>query len=330
MSRLGFCAAFFVMASAADAWAQSAVDKPGSGLTGGSRTNDAKASAYRAEGEDYVKADDCKGALDPLRSAWGLRQDGKTAVLLGECELRLGMEPEAAHHLTRAVELLPEGAERTRIESMLRDVSSRVARLDVVVNQPGAVVVVGKFVVDTPVEALFVAPGDVAVVVKKTGFGEQQRHIKATAGGTVRVEFTLTRAGNDTALDHPEKQHDGMSKIPTYVGAGLALASIGAGIGLRIAGTDSGNQADALLGELVGKPPCKMEENQAGCSELLNLRLEHDRFVNASTGLFVTGGILLGGAFVYTMVASRKTRDNVAILPVVSPSNNGLFIQGRF
>lgn len=330
MVRFASVVVGFVCFAATNAWAQGRTDKPVPGSSQGTRTNDAKAVALRAEGEEFVKADDCKGALDPLRSAWALREDGKTAVLLGECELRMGQEPEAAQHLARALELLPEGAVRTRVESMFQDVSSRVARLDIVVNEAGAVVVVGKFVVDTPVENLFVQPGDIEVTAKKSGFGEQQRKVRAVAGNTVSLEFALIRRSNDSELDHPERVVQKGSMIPAYVGAGAALASIGIGIGLRVAGTNPAAQADALLDNLVGLAPCKAVPAPKDCATILNLRLEHDRYANASTGLFVTGGVLLGGAFVYAMVASRKTPRDVAVIPVFSPTNNGLFIQGRF
>lgn len=328
--RFGFIAAAFVTMFAANTWAQSAGGKAEPGLAPAPRTNDARAAEFRAEGEAFVKADDCRGAMDPLRSAWALREDGKTAVLLGECELRLGREPEAAQHLARAMELLPEGAERTRVESMFQDISSRVAHLDIVANEPGAVVVVGTFVMDTPVANLFVSPGDVVVVVKKAGFGEQQSSVKAVAGKTARIEFTLTRARKDSDFDHPEKGRGNLPMTPAFVGIGAGLTSIAMGIGLRLTGTKSGKEADVLLGKLEGQSPCKADPAPTDCAPLLNLRLEHDRYVNASTGLFVTGGLLFGGAFVYAMVASRKTPRDVAIFPVVSPTNNGLLIQGRF
>lgn len=296
----------------------------------GKDKQETKAAALRAEGEEFVKANDCKSALDPLRSAWALREDGKTAVLLGECELRLGHEPEAAYHLAHALELLPEGSERLRIDSIFRDLSARLARLDIVVNEAGAVVIVGDFVNDTPADALFVQPGDIEVTVKKTGFEEQQRKVHVVAGKTERLEFVLTRRTKGSEMDHAEKEARNASMIPTYVGAGAAIASIGVGIGLRFAGTNQGEQADALLDKLVGLAPCKADPAPEDCATILNLRLEHDRYVNASTGLFVTGGVLLAGTFVYAMVASRKTPRDVAILPVVSPTNNGLLIQGRF
>lgn len=330
MNRFHFsfiAAAIVTMLVAPNIGAQSARDKPD---VGASRTNDTRAAALRAEGEEFVKADDCKAAMDPLRSAWALREDGKTASLLGECELRLGHEPEAAQHFARAMELLPDGDARRRVESMFQDVSSRVTRVDVVVNEPGAVVVVGKFVMETPFDNLFVSPGEATVVVKKSGFGELQRTINAMAGKVTRADFILTRVREDSDLDRPKKHHDGLPMIPAYVGMGIGLASIAVGIGLRTTGNDSGKEADALMGTLVGKSPCKADPAPADCAKLLNLRSEHDRYVNASTGLFVTGGLLLGGSFVYAMVSSRKTPNDVAIIPVVSPTNNGLVIQGRF
>jgi len=328
--RFGLVVAAFVTMLEANAWAQMVKDKPNAGLADGPRTNQAEASALRAEGAELARVDDCKGALEPLRSSWALQKDARTAVLLGECKLKLGQDAEAAHYLALARDLLPNGAERTRVESMLQDVSSRVARLDIVVNDPDAIVLAGKLVVDTPVEHLYVPPGDIEVIVKKSGFGEQQQKVRAIAGKTERLQFTLTRRPNESELDRPEKASGSLSMIPAYVGAGAALASIGIGIGLRAAGTNRGDEADALLDKLLGIAPCKEDPAPKECSTILNLRLEHDRYVNASTGVFVTGGLPLGGAFIYGMVASRKTANDVAIIPVVSPTDHGLFIQGRF
>ncbi len=330
MVRFAFVVAGFACLTATNAWAQVGQEKKSQSASSGPRTNDAKAAALRAEGEEFVKADDCKGAMDPLRSAWALREDAKTAVLLGECELRLGQAPEAAHHLTWARDLLPDGAERTRVASMLQDVSSRVTRLDIVVNEKDAVVIAGRFVVDTPVENLFVEPGDIKITVKKSGFGEQQRQVRAIAGKTERLQFTLTRRSNDSELDHPERSAPRGLMIPAYVGAGAGLAAVGLGIGLLIAGRSQGTDADVLLDKLVGRDPCKADPAPKDCATILILRLDHDRYVNASTGLFVTGGLLLGGAFVYGIVTSRKTQGDVAIIPIVSPTNNGILLQGRF
>lgn len=329
-ARLVLVSACCALLTTADAFAQHAAEKQHRAGASGAKSNDAQAAELRAEGEELAGAGDCDGAIGPLRSAWALRESAKTAVLLGECEVRLGRFPEAAHHLSRALELLPVGAERTRVESMLQDASSRVARLDIVVNEPGAIVIVGKLVVESPVKDLFVEPGDVLVSVKKSGFREQQQTVRTTAGKTARLEFKLVTNRGQTDLEPSDESPAAGAMLPAYVGGGLALVVLGIGGGLRVAGKSSGADADMLLDKLEGQAPCSATPPPDDCATIKNLRIDHDRYVNASTGLFVAGGVLLGGAMIYGIVMTRQLKKDVAILPIVSPTHNGLFIEGRF
>lgn len=314
--------------------AQPVQEQPGDVLASRSRANEAKLARLKAEGESFVKADNCEGAVGPLRSAWALREDASTAVVLGECERRLGQETEAAYHLGQGLEQLQDGPERTRVEAMFRDVTSRLAQLDVVVNEREAIVVVDKFVMNTPAKNLFVRAGKVLVTVKKTGFVEDTRHVEAKAGQTAQVVVTLKRKVHPGPPPPSPGIYFASSPLPLYIGFGAGLAAAGVGIGLRVAGMNRGKEADAILLRNGGDSACcgtNLSDKRAGlCADVADLRSTSDDFVNASTGLFITSGILLVGTMVYGFERPRQTSSDLSFVPFVSPANSGLLIQGRF
>jgi PEGA domain len=325
----GLVTAMLLTFTALGSFAQSVQEQPRNTITNSSAARDAQVAKLRTEAEAFVKADDCDGAMGPLRSAWALKEDASIAIMLGECELELRKDPDGAHHLARAVDLLPNGAERKRIELILRDVASRLTRLEVTANEPGTIVVVDNLVTQTPVKDFFAQPGLIRVTAKKTGFVEETKTVDAKAGQTVTVAFMLkTRSTSLPFTTSPIPS--ATTALPVYLGIGAGVISLGLGVGLRVAGTNRDKEANDILIELPGDSPCCGNEFPEDCKQIVKLRGESDRLINTSTGLFVAGGILLVGTAVYGYVRSGQTSSELAFLPIVSPGKSGLLLQGRF
>ena len=313
-----------------DALAQDRAGRPNEPGAARAEAEGARAAALRAEGEDLAAQGNCRDAVTRLRAAYALRKEAPTVILLGECEVRLGRLPDAAGHLAEGLSMLGEGKERARVQALFDEVRPKVGGIQLTVNVTGATVIAGSFVGQTPVQEVFVKPGEVSLLVKKTGYGEQQRKVTTEAGQTVRVEIKLSATGN---VAGGGREGRAMSLLPAYVAGGLAVIGIGVGVGLRLSGEAKGSDADDALAQLQkvhGAAPCQGTSPPEDCAAIKGLRQDHDRLVNASTGVLIGGGALLGGAVLYGALANRHNRRSFAVVPVGSQTGGGLLIQGSF
>lgn len=313
------------------ALAQAPAGRPNDPAAARAEAEGKRAAALRAEGEELAAQGDCRAAVTRLRAAYALRKEAPTVILLGECEVKLGRLPDAAGHLAEGLSMLGQGKERARVQALFDEVRPKVGGVELVVNVAGATVIAGSFVGETPVQEVFMQPGEVTILVKKAGYGEQQRKVTAEAGKTVRAEIKLSSTVAVAGGGGPGAR--AMSLFPAYVTGGLAIIGLGVGVGLRLSGEAKGSDADEALVQLKktnGAVPCQGSASAEDCATLKGLREEHDQLVNASTAVLIGGGVLLGGAVLYGALANQHNRKNFAVVPVGSQTGGGLLVQGSF
>lgn len=319
--------------AAGDALAQTPAGRPNDPAAAKAEADGAKATALRTQGEELYAEGNHRDAIARLRAAYALRKEAPTVILLGEAEMKLGRLPDAAGHLAEGLSMLGQGKERARVQALFDEVRPKVGGIQLVVNVAGATVIAGSFVGETPIQEVFVKPGEVTLLVKKAGYGEQQRNVTTEAGKSVRVEVKLSSASSVVSGGGGEHGSRVMSLLPTYVAGGLALIGIGVGVGLRLSGEGKGSDADAALAQLEeanGAAPCGGASPPEECAEIKSLRAGHDELVNASTGVLIGGGVLLGGAVLYGALANRHNRGTFAVIPTGSQTGGGLLIRGSF
>ncbi len=281
-----------------------------------------------------------QGQLEPaaaaLEGAWRIEKTPATAALLGEWEVKLARWVPAAKHLAFALQEQQAGPERDRIELLFKQARAQVGGVKIVTSIDGADIFAGTRVVgQTPIRGeVFVEPGEMAIVLKKTSVGEVQQVVKVAKGGAATVHLEPSQAGaDDSKWSEPEPEQ--RSRAPIFLLTGVALIEAGSAIGLRVAASSEGAKADGELAALVttaGPRPCGGSADSAACKSIKDRRTKHDTFANVSTGLFVLSGAALAASITYALWPTRSPGADraVAVLPAVSPSASGLLVRGAF
>lgn len=296
-----------------------------------------KALALQTRGAELLDKGQNEAALVELRASWALKKNPETAALLGACELKLGQFRAAAEHLYIGLAAREDPKERAPLEALFNQATAKVGRLEITVNVDGATVIVGKLVKETPLQGdLFIEPGEVTVLAKKTGLGETRTTFKIEAGKALRLDLHLPDKNASSSQSGQSR-----SLVPTFVLGGLGLAAAGAAVGLFVVGADKRTQADQMLADLKADPktvdpaaPCRVGSAAAGCEALKSARQDSDTLTNAGTGLAVGAGVMLAAGVVYGLLA-RSSRSGsgmgrLTVGPVASPSGGGLWMSGQF
>lgn len=276
-----------------------------------------------------------EGRLDEAYSlyqqAWALKRTYDIAGNLGQVELKLGKFRDAAEHLDFTLRLFPptgKSEPREAIRRALDAARKEVGALSIRVNVQGAAVTIdGKPIGLSPFEAaVFVEPG--TRVVEATLEAHHPTRISIAVGKDERREVTLSLAPKAQPPPPPRN-------VPLLLtGFGVSLAAAGTGIGLMLASTSKGTDADLLLQDLVkneddGKCPCGSAEERA---KLLGLRREHDLYFNVAVGMFVGAGALALGTAAYALTPSfqKPQVKSARLLPVVTDRGGGALLFGTF
>jgi hypothetical protein len=310
---------------------------------------DARVAELLKHGVEACERGDIDEGLPLLNSALARRIDAETLGAVAGCEARAGRFAAAADHYLAALRLKEEGPERKALEEAFADVRKRVGALAITINADGADVLVGTRVVGvSPLPAeVFVDPGkDIAVIVKKAGYDEVEKHVDVAAQRSVAVKIELVQSpSSGNRYFTPQR-----SRVPFYVLGGAALVAGGVGGALYASAASKGSAADAILTALNGgdstKHPCDAPTTgtvKRSCATLTDLRQGHDTMANISTGVFIGGGVLLGAAIltgVWALSAPGPTSTggasaapraaSITLAPSVSPDGAGLWLQGAF
>lgn len=266
------------------------------------------------------------------QSAWNLRKSFDLAGNLGDVEMQLGQYRDAAEHLSYAHDEFPTGGKpevRAALGKRIDEARQHIGVLRIKTNVVGARIYIdGNLVGQAPFEkGLFVDVGRRVIEARIDGHDDVLRTIDVTKGSTQDVDLQLVPKVGGGATSSNTKR---MAMIA--VGAGLAAAGIGTGIGFWAAASGKTTDANGIRANLVrGSCPGTAAETINNCTSLKSTLQDHDTYFNIGTGMFVTG-VVLGGITVVYAVTSKKRASSMGFeaSPIVAPTFAGVSISGRF
>jgi hypothetical protein len=149
--------------------------------------------ANRLLGEkDYVSA------LDMFRAAYNRWPNAKILLNIGTTLRNLGRDAEAADAYEKYLrEGKPDAKRKAEVDAILKELSTKLARLRIEVNEPGARVLVdGKVVGESPQAiTLRVEAGTHTIVAEKQGYPAAAATVQISAGQERVVELRLVQSG---------------------------------------------------------------------------------------------------------------------------------------
>ncbi len=188
-----------------------------------------------------------------FEAAWAIALKSKgIAANLGECEMHLGKNREAAEHLAISLRLASkDDPQRARTMGNLAAVKAKIGTLVVQANVAGAEVLVdGQRVGEAPlVDPIFVEPGKRTVRVRLEGYASWEKQLDIAAGQEVPLEAklekpapiptaTATATASATATAPPPP-----NRLPSLIAFGAG------GVGL-VVGAIAGAASMAALGDV--------------------------------------------------------------------------------
>jgi len=258
-----------------------------------------------------------------FEAAWALALKSKgIAANLGECEMRLGKNREAAEHLAISVRLAQQDdPQRAKTVANLAAVKAKIGTLNVSANVSAEVLVDGKKVGDTPLlDPIFVEPGKVKVRVRQEGYTSWEKELDVAAGQEVPLDVklekpapipTVTATTSATATAPPPP-----NRVPSYVafgvgGVGLLLGAITGGASLA-----AFNDVRTACGDLAHCP-----ETQRGAVST------GGTLADLSTAGFVVAGVGAAvGVTLWLVPIGRSSSTRAAVS--VGPSS--ISVKGAF
>lgn len=266
------------------------------------------------------------------QSAWNLRKSFDLAGNLGDVEMQLGQFRDAAEHLSYAYDEFPTGGKpevREALAKRIEEARQQVGVLNIKTNVVGARLYIdGNLIGQAPLErGLFVDIGQRVIEARMDGHNDVLRTIDVAKGSTQDVELQLVAKVASTASPGNAKR---IAIIA--VGAGLAAAGMGTGIGFWAAASGKTTDADGLRANLnPGDCPGTAADISAKCTSLRSTLQDHDTYFNVGTGMFVTGLLLGAGTVVYAVTSKKKPSTvGYVVTPVLAPTMTGISISGRF
>jgi hypothetical protein len=296
-----------------------------------------KADELYRQGNDAYKQNRLKDAYNFYRDAWNLKKSYDIAGNLGAVELAINMPRDAAEHLLHSLRQFPANGKpeaRDKTRQRLEEALKQIGTLVIKANVEGADILIdGKSIGKAPLEQeVFVDAGARRIEAKFEGYESAQQQLQVAKGSTHQVALKLKKsAPPPPVVVTPTRPSWTVPVI--VVGASLAAASFGTGIGLFVASGSKGTEADEKLAELrrtSGPTPCP---TQPGCAEVKDLRADHDTFHNVAIGTFVLGGVFAAATVTSVFLLNPKrssTESDVRVAPALGPTSQGLFVTGTF
>lgn len=295
---------------------------PGTALADPTRQEWAEWKQLVESGKKAMREGRPKDAVTALQRAEGIHKSPSVEVDLATALTAAGKLVEARKVLTRVAESTDQGViwkrARDAAKKALADLSPRVPSLRIAVSgAPGAAVSVDGEKVTTDADVA-VDPGDHTVRATADGFREVERTVSLAAGKRESITLEMVAAAPSGAATASEQRG---SRVP-----GIVLLSIG---GAALA-------AGGVLGGLAFSAVGSAKAACAGTDCPPSAAADIDRsklFGNASTGLFIGGGVVAAVGIVLTIVApggkkADPPKDSAAITPFVGPGTVG--VAGRF
>ena len=264
------------------------------------------------------------------QSAWNLRKSFDLAGNLGTVEMQLGQYRDAAEHLSYAYDEFPTGGKPEQREALgkrIEEARQHVGVLRIKTNVVGTRLYIdGSMVGQTPFKnGVFVNLGRRVIEARIDGHDDVLRTIDVTKGSTQDIDLQLVpKVGGTTS----QAKRIGI----IAVGAGLAAAGIGTGIGFWAAAYGKTTDAESFRADL--KPdqcPGTDATTINNCTSLKSTLQDHDTYVDIGTGMFITGAVLGGITVVYAVASKKRTSSRgFDVSPIVAPTFAGVSLSGRF
>jgi len=266
-------------------------------------------------------------ARDKMREALKLKKSYDVAGNLGLVEAELEDWRAAAEHLHYARSVFPmkgKPESRERIERVLAEAKSKVGCFSIKVSVDGAQVRVGdREVGSTPIGDLVCGyPGPATVDVTRDGYRAASEPINLAMGGETSVSITLVPAKDEGT---GKGETDPRPLWPTFLLGGVALAGVGAGIGLVVAGSGKYGEAEETCTSAT-----------ADCIAAQQSFLdEADTLSAAGIVSFGVGGAALVGTLLYLLVPGGPGNPTTSaapfrLLPTVGPGVAALTFTAEF
>jgi hypothetical protein len=297
---------------------------------------DKESTRLYEEGVKAAKAGQWEKARLAMLAAFTLRPSHARAANLGRVELMAARPREAAEHLSYFLQGAPgiESDDRKAAEAMLAEARAKIAVVTIQTPSEGAEVLiddvaVGRAPLPTP---LFLDPGAHKVVLRVEGRPEVAYAITLKAGSMDAIALDAAVPTTPAApvrappLPAPEK-----SKAIVFGGAGLAVATLGAGIAFTVISNEKALDADMQLARLKfhgGSAPCKGGISPTECATLLSTNRSSDTFHNLAVVGYAAAGIAAVGTLAYALWPSKKAAPRTGL--VVIPAMGGILVHGGF
>lgn len=300
-------------------------------------------------GNEFAKVDRWADAEPFYRAAWEQKKSYDIAGNLGLAEFQQNKWRDAAEHLSFAVKYFPasgKSANRELLDNVFAKVKAEVGAVDLIVNVPGAEVIVdGKKVGISPLgDTLFVDPGSRTIEVSLSGYEPAKETVLARKGDSKKLTITLTPKKDQVAVTAPPGYRPQRALI--VVGGAVAAIGIGAGVAFTVLANGQATEAEEQQGKLSGTSACFQTGGAAlpsACADLRGHLENQGTYSNAALVSFIAGGAFaLGtaGLAVWRLTSAPRTeRDrtpaasakaSARVVPVVDASTRGVAIVGRW
>ena len=304
---------------------------------------------YR-KAHEAIAAKNWEEARKLLLDLWGQARTYDVGSSLVFVEYQLQHYARAATFAQFAIQNAPpieRPEEIDRLRKALDELKQRVGTVSVIVNRPGADVLVdGEAVGTSPLSSeVYVDVGPHQVEARFTGSVPASQRLDALAGEEYRIELNLAPSSGETALtasptgvspvdSAPAPAGPKPNYTPAIVAASVGgVALIGGVVSLVVSSNHRAEARDALR-ELSGLNPCGPGIDTARtqrCEEIADQADGADTF--RALGFVGLGAALAAGAVTYALWPSSKSeRVGAAVVPTVSGSGNGFLatVNGAF
>jgi tetratricopeptide (TPR) repeat protein len=255
-----------------------------------------------------------------FQKAWDLHRSFDLAANLGDCELRVGQNREAAEHLAYALRELPlstNPTRRERIQQLLAQARALVGALRVRVNVPGADISVdGRAAGVSPLaDEVFIDPGPHIVEARLQGYVSVERALDVQAGQAV-----------DVALELAVKQRD---VLPAIVMGSLGGAAAVTGVVMIGLAESKHSDAVSLSAQTHHACPVHASAPQGLCAQLASAATLGDTLGNGGIVALVVAGAAAVGVGTY-LLWPPALELRVHVKPNVSMNGGSVMLYGDF
>jgi hypothetical protein len=283
-----------------------------------------KARELHVEGDEFYKKADYARARVSYIAAWALKKNWQLAGSLGDCELKLGMNRDAAEHLAYFLRVSPNQPPAPAAKKLYEDARATIAALTIRVDTPGADVAVdGKWVGKSPLEdPVFIEPGHHSI---------EARFADGRATEDAEVQRGTERTLNLSLKDGPSPSS--RSIVPGLVLAGAGVAALATGVGLTLAANGRSSEATSLRAQVGDNWTCTATPQSSTCIDLNRALDNKVTFSNAAMASFLAGGALAvagAGLSIWAVSAKKDVGASVRVGPIVGARQGGVVVVGSW